>query len=109
MVTKGNPVTKLPRVTFTPQPVIRAGRRNTREYASLCLQGFLVFRKKDLYLVITQKLIFMKLGGFHVKSSGFHEIQQISHEIRWISCEINRHSLPTALHKTEVFVELFDL
>ena len=42
----------------------------------------LVFRKKDLYLVITQKLTFMKSGGFHVdfmksgrfhvKSSGFH-------------------------------------
>ena len=35
----------------------------------------LVFRKKDLYLVITQKLIFwnpadfMKSGGFHVKST----------------------------------------
>ena len=29
----------------------------------------LVFRKKDLYLVITQKLIFLKSGGFHVKST----------------------------------------
>ena len=28
----------------------------------------LVFRKKDLYLVITQKLIFMKFSGFHVKN-----------------------------------------
>ena len=46
---------------------------------------WLVFRKKDLYLVITQKLIFMKFGGFH--------------EIR-----IKRHSLPTALHNTEEFL-----
>ena len=29
----------------------------------------LVFRKKDLYLIITQKLIFLKSGGFHVKST----------------------------------------
>ena len=42
----------------------------------------LVFRKKDLYLVITQKLIFLKSGGFHLKSGRFHEI-------RWISCEIH--------------------
>ena len=58
------------------------------------LQGIvtlcLVFRKKDLYLVITQKLIFMKSGGFC--------------EIRQISCEIKRHSLPPALHKTEEFL-----
>ena len=33
---------------------------------------FLVFWKKDLYLVITQKLIFMKFGGFHKKSGRFH-------------------------------------
>ena len=35
----------------------------------------LVFRKKDLYLVITQKLIILKSGRFHVdftKSIGFH-------------------------------------
>ena len=32
----------------------------------------LVFRKKDLYLIITQKLTFMKSGGFQVKSGGFH-------------------------------------
>ena len=38
---------------------------------------FLVFRKKGLYLVITQKLIFF-------------EIHQISREIRRISCEIER-------------------
>ena len=31
----------------------------------------LVFRKKDLYLVITQKLTFMKSGGFHMKASRF--------------------------------------
>ena len=55
-----------------------------------CFWVFLVFRKKDLYLVITQKLIFMKFSGFR--------------EIRQISCEINRHSLPTALHKTEEFL-----
>ena len=28
-------------------------------------QAFLVFRKKDLYLIIMQKLTFMKSGGFH--------------------------------------------
>ena len=33
---------------------------------------WLVFRKKDLYLIITQKLTFMKSGGFQVKSGGFH-------------------------------------
>ena len=67
---------------------------------------FLVFRKsKDLYLIITQKLIiwnpadFMKSGGFHpwnpadfmksvksgrfqVKSSGFHEIHE-TQRISW--------------------------
>ena len=32
----------------------------------------LVFQKKDLYLIITQKLTFMKSGGFQVKSTGFH-------------------------------------
>ena len=33
------------------------------------LAKFLVFRKtKDLYLIITQKLIILKSGGFHVKS-----------------------------------------
>ena len=31
--------------------------------------SFLVFRKKDLYLIITQKLTFMKSGGFQVKST----------------------------------------
>ena len=31
----------------------------------------LVFRKKDLYLIITQKLTFMKSGGFQVKSGRF--------------------------------------
>ena len=29
----------------------------------------MVFRKKDLYLIITQKLTFMKSGGFHLKST----------------------------------------
>ena len=42
------------------------------------MTAFLVFRKKDLYLIITQKLTFMK-------SAGFHEIC----EIRWISGEIH--------------------
>ena len=47
----------------------------------LIAQVCLVFRKKDLYLVITQKLTFMKSGGFHadfmksdrfdIKSTGF--------------------------------------
>ena len=32
-------------------------------------QRFLVFRKKDLYFIITQKLTFMKSGGFQVKST----------------------------------------
>ena len=79
--------------------------------------NLLVFRKsKDLYLIITQKLIIheirrisceihpepykfrcfsknFSLGGFHLKSAGFHEIHWIScgfHEIRRISCEIER-------------------
>ena len=39
----------------------------------------------------------IKSGGFHMKSSGFDQIWQISHEI-------NRHNLPTALHKTEEFL-----
>ena len=30
------------------------------------------FEKKDLYLVITQKLIFLKSAGFHVKFGRFH-------------------------------------
>ena len=37
---------------------------------------FLVFRKKDLYLVVTQKLIILESGRFHeitfMKSGGFH-------------------------------------
>ena len=79
----------------------------------------MVFRKtKDLYLIITQKLIilksvksgrfheiheiwwispwnpwnpvdFMKSGGFQVKSGRFHEIQQISGQIWQISGEIH--------------------
>ena len=32
-------------------------------------QACLVFRKKDLYLIITQKLTFMKSGRFQVKST----------------------------------------
>ena len=39
------------------------------------LPSFLVFRKKDLYLVISQKFTFMKCSGFH--------------EIQWISPEIH--------------------
>ena len=42
----------------------------------------LVFRKKDLYLIITQKLTFHEIRRF---SYGFHEIQWISGEIWWIS------------------------
>ena len=45
----------------------------------------LVFRKKDLYLIITQKLTFHEIRRI---SYGFHEIRQISygfHEIRRIS------------------------
>ena len=41
--------------------------------------------------------------GDHPKAH-IHEIWRISHEIWQISCEINRHSLPTALHKTEEFL-----
>ena len=37
----------------------------------LCVRWCLVFRKKDLYLIITQKLTFMKSGRFHLKSGGF--------------------------------------
>ena len=33
-----------------------------------------------------------------------HEIRRISREIQQISCAIKRHSLPTALHKTEQFL-----
>ena len=64
----------------------------------------LVFRKKDLYLVITQKLIFMKFGRFHEIWWISCEIWQISCEIHQISCEIKRYSLPTALHTTEEFL-----
>ena len=59
---------------------------------------FLVFRKKDLYLIITQNLTFHEIRrisyGFHEIrqiswiSYGFHEIWRISygfHEIWWIS------------------------
>ena len=50
-------------------------------------QSYLVFRKwKDLYLIITQKLTFMKSGGFHHE---IHEIWRISGEIRQISGEIH--------------------
>ena len=55
-------------------------------FFSLLGQTFLVFRRKDLYLVITQKLTFMKSGRF-------------SHEIWWISqkladlCEIHLQNL----------------
>ena len=38
-------------------------------HASFISFSCLVFRKKDLYLVITQKLTFMKSGRFHVKST----------------------------------------
>ena len=41
--------------------------------------------------------------GDHPKAH-IYEIRQISREIRQISCEIKRHSLPTALHKTEEFL-----
>ena len=57
--------------------------------SKFCVSYSLVFRKKDLYLVITQKLIFMK-------SSGFHEIRQIS-------CEIKRHSFPLHSIKLKSF------
>ena len=43
-----------------------------RVYDYLCgrrILLLLVFRKKDLYLIITQKLTFMKSGGFQVKST----------------------------------------
>ena len=42
----------------------------------------LVFRKKDLYLIITQKLTFHEIQRI---SYGFHESWQISGEIRQIS------------------------
>ena len=45
-------------------------------FFSLLGQTFLVFRRKDLYLVITQKLTFMKSGRFHMKSGGFHKISR---------------------------------
>ena len=46
-----------------------------RKALAVILIIFLVFQKKDLYLVIMQKLIFldfMKSGRFHMKSGGFH-------------------------------------
>ena len=47
---------------------------NADARCELTLSHFLllVFRKKDLYLVIIQKLTFMKSGGFHVKPTRFH-------------------------------------
>ena len=52
----------------------------------------MVFRKKDLFLIITQKLTFMKSGRFKVKSCGFcvdftwnpPDFVWISPEIHWI-------------------------
>ena len=67
---------------------------------------FLVFRKKDLYLVITRKLIFlifMKSGRFHVKFGGFHEIWQITREIWWISCESRDIAFPLHSIKLKSF------
>ena len=43
----------------------------------------LVFRKKDLYLIITQKLTFMKSGGFQVKSGRFRMDFMKSANFRW--------------------------
>ena len=101
------------------------------KYLSICLPvwPFLVFRKKDLYLVITQKLTFMKSGGFHVdfiwnppdfmriscrfqvksggfhlKSAGFHEIHRISGEI----CRISKDQLPGMVSPMFVCLCLFD-
>ena len=37
--------------------------------AKIKINSLLVFRKKDLYLVITQKFTFMKSSRFHVKST----------------------------------------
>ena len=77
---------------------------------SLILDSFLVFRKsKDLYLIITQKLIIwnpvdftMKSGGFYLKSSGFHvkstqnlinsDVSAKTLQFGWISHEICRIS-----------------
>ena len=85
---------------FIPQVQEKGSSQTVRIYNH---GTFLVFRKKDLYLAITQKLIFKKFGAFHVKStckpyksnnsrrtlqfyvvqwegyvSGFHEIRRIS-------------------------------
>ena len=54
------------------------------------IQYCLVFRKKDLYLVITQKLTFMKSGGFHA-------------DFVWISPEICRISYGFHLLKSAGF------
>ena len=54
----------------------------------------LVFRKKDLYLVITQRLTLMKSGGFR---ADFSEIWRISSEIWHISCGF--HLKSTRFHE----------
>ena len=42
----------------------------------------LVFRKKDLYLIIRQKLTFMKSGGFHLKSGRFHQVKSSRFQVK---------------------------
>ena len=53
--------------------------------------GFLVFCKKDLHLVITQKLIF----------SSFHEIWQISHEIRRKTLKSDNSTKTCQFHRVQ--------
>ena len=42
---------------------------NSYTFLHIAHEILLVFRNKDLYLIITQKLTFMKSGGFQVKST----------------------------------------
>ena len=94
------------------QPINRPRTSACAPSTYFCVLFFwLVFRKKDLYLVITQKLTFMKSGGFHeirqiswgrfheiwwIKSSGFHEIWQIS-------CEIHLQKLINQIFQEKLF------
>ena len=56
-------------ISVTSQPGSMGQVLLTSPFSSILL----VFRKtKDLYLIMTQKLIILKSGRFHMKSGGFH-------------------------------------
>ena len=58
-------------MTFLQKKVVVTENWTNQKDRNFLTADWLVFRKKDLYLIITQKLTFMKSGGFQVKS-GFH-------------------------------------